>query len=308
MSVIGLEGKVAVVTGSGRGLGQAYAVALAAAGAAVVVNDIDDSAQETAKLITDAGGRAVAETVAIGPSEAARRLVDRAVSEFGRIDVMVTNAGVLRDRVLWKMTDDDFDLVIETHMKGTFTCLRAAAVRMREQGEGGRIIVVGSPAGQFGNFGQINYSAAKAGIVTMARTASMELARAHITVNAIVPTAWTQMTASIPAYEPLIPIVEAGQPLPFEVRHDHAIGMPQECAGLIVFLASDEAAGVTGQAIGIGGDKLTVYSHPSEAAVAYLDGGWDADSIEAEWESKLSASQQSSGVSLPPLNLTPTDG
>jgi NAD(P)-dependent dehydrogenase (short-subunit alcohol dehydrogenase family) len=189
-------------------------------------------------------------------------------------------------------------------MRGTFTCLRAAAVQMREQDEGGRIILVGSPAGQFGNFGQINYSSAKAGIVAMARTASLELARSRITVNTIVPTAWTQMTASIPIYAPLIPMVEAGEPLPYEVRHDHAIGMPEECAALVVFLASDQAAGITGQAIGIGGDKLTLYSHPAEAAVAFRDGGWDADSIANEWESNLVASVQPSGVQLPPLELS----
>jgi NAD(P)-dependent dehydrogenase (short-subunit alcohol dehydrogenase family) len=308
VSAISLEGKVAAVTGGGRGLGQAYALALAAAGAAVVVNDVDTSAEQTVTQITDAGGRAAAEIVAVGDSAAAQRIVARAASEFGRLDVMVTNAGVLRDRVLWKMTDDEFDLVIETHLRGTFTCLRAAAVQMREQGEGGRIIVVGSPAGQFGNFGQINYAPAKAGIVAMARTASMELARAGITVNAIVPTAWTQMTASIPVYEPLIATVEAGERFPYDVRHDHAIGLPEECAPLVVFLASDQAAGITGQAIGIGGDKLTLYSHPAEAAVAFRDGGWDADSIEAAWESTLSGSRQHSGVQLPPLKLSSTGG
>jgi len=308
MSAISLDGKVAVVTGSGRGLGQAYAVALAAAGSAVVVNDVDEgAAAETVAQIVAAGGRAVAEIAAVGSSAAAQQLVDRAVSEFGRLDVMVTNAGVLRDKVLWKMTDDDFDLVIETHLRGTFCCLRAAAVRMREQGDGGRIMVVGSPAGQYGNFGQINYSSAKAGIVTMARTASMELARAGITVNAIVPTAWTRMTATIPIYEPLVAKVEAGEPLPHEVRHDHAIGMPDECAPLIVFLASDQAAGITGQAIGIGGDKLTLYSHPAEAAVAYKEGGWDIAAIAVAWESRLAAFEQPSGVPMPELNLSSGD-
>src|SRR6201999_3428670 len=128
---------------------------------------------------------------------------------------------------------EDFDLVIATHLRGTFTCARAAAVRMREQGEGGRIIVVGSPAGQFGNFGQTNYAAAKAGIVAFARTWALELARSQITVNAIVPTAWTQMTATIPIYAPLVDRVDAGRPLPREVRREHAIGMPDDCAPLV---------------------------------------------------------------------------
>ena len=226
------------------------------------------------------------------------------MSEFGRLDIMVTNAGVLRDKVLWKMSDDDFDLVVRTHLRGTFTCARAAAVRMREQGDGGRIILVGSPAGQFGNFGQTNYAAAKAGIVAFARTWAMELARAGITVNAIVPTAWTQMTASIPVYEPLVERVEAGEDLPREVRRDHAIGMPEDCAPLVVFLASDAAAGITGQAIGIGGDKLTLYSHPAEAAVEFRDGGWSVTEIAESWPDSFAATEQPYGIRLPALDLS----
>jgi 3-oxoacyl-[acyl-carrier protein] reductase len=166
-----LDQKVAVVTGSGRGLGLAYARALAKAGAAIVVNDVDQAAAEAAvDSITAAGGRAVGVIAPVGPTSTADALVIRAVQEFGRLDVMVTNAGILRDKVLWKMTDDDFDAVIETHLRGTFTCARAAAAQMREQGSGGRLILVSSPAGQRGNFGQTNYAAAKAGIVAMART------------------------------------------------------------------------------------------------------------------------------------------
>ena len=304
MSDLRLDGRVAVVTGSGRGLGRAYALALADAGAAVVVNDVDaDGAGETAADIGDAGGRAVAQVAAVGDSASAEALAQAAVREFGRLDVMVTNAGVLRDKVLWKMSDEDFDLVVHTHLRGTFTCARAAAIQMREQGEGGSIIVVGSPAGQFGNFGQTNYAAAKAGIVAFARTWAMELGRSRITVNAIVPTAWTRMTASIPLYAPLSDRVAAGEPLPAAVRRDHAIGMPEECAPLVVFLASDAAREVTGQAIGIGGDKLTLYSHPAEEAVEYRDGGWSASAIAQAWNAKLESHRQSSGVQLPPLEL-----
>jgi NAD(P)-dependent dehydrogenase (short-subunit alcohol dehydrogenase family) len=293
-----LDGKVAIVTGSGRGLGRAYAVALAEAGASVVVNDVDgDAARAVAEEV---GG--VAEVCAVGDTAAADALVARAVSEFGRLDVMVTNAGVLRDKVLWKLSDDDFDLVVKTHLRGTFTCARAAALRMREQGEGGRIVVVGSPAGQYGNFGQTNYAAAKAGVVAFARTWAMELARSRITVNAIVPTAWTQMTASIPAYAPLVERVDAGEPLPREVRSEHAIGMPEECAPLVVFLASDAAAGITGQAIGIGGDRLSLYSHPAEVAFELRDGGWTAEEIAAAWDGSFS--QQPYGVRLPALDLS----
>jgi len=304
VSPISLHDRVAVVTGAGRGLGRAYAEALADAGAAVVVNDLDgDAVAETVAAIDETGARAVGVTAPVGPAETAQRLVEIAVESFGRLDVMVTNAGILRDKVLWKMSDEDFDLVIETHLRGTFTCARAAAVRMREQGEGGRIIVIGSPAGQYGNFGQTNYAAAKAGIVAFARTWSMELARAQITVNAVVPTAWTQMTATIPVYAPLVERVERGEGLPAEVRREHAVGMPEDCAGLVVFLASERAAGVTGQAIGIGGDRLTLYSHPTELRFELRDGGWSADAIAEEWETTLSADAQPSGLHLPALDL-----
>lgn len=295
-----LTGKVAVVTGSGRGLGLAYATALAGAGACVVVNDLDEAvAEQAVKSINESGGKAVAEAVAVGTTEAAERLVGRAVSEFGRLDIVVTNAGILRDKVLWKMTDEDFDAVITTHLKGTFTLARAAAVRMREQGEGGSLILVGSPAGQRGNFGQTNYAAAKAGIAAFVRTWSMELGRAGITVNAIVPVAATAMTETIPAFAPYIEANRNGEP--DFLRKGEGFGTADDCAALVPFLASAAARDVTSQYIGIGGDKLALWSHPQETKVAYADGGWTPQTIAATWHSSVGSEPQSVGIPAPKI-------
>lgn len=296
-----LSGKVAVVTGSGRGLGLAYAQRLAAHGAQVVVNDVDPEVADAAVTsITEAGGAAVAQVVPVGTSEAAQALVDRAVSAFGRLDVLVNNAGILRDAALWKMTDEQFDAVIMTHLRGTFTCTRAAVVRLREQGAGGRIICVGSPTGQVGTFGQTNYAAAKAGIVGMVRTWALELARAQITVNAIVPVAATAMTETVPFLKPYVEALHNGDPLPPFARQELGFGVPADAAGLVAFLASDAAAGISGQAIAIGGDRLALWSHPAEIAVEFADGtGWSADAIADVWPDKFAPSQQTVGQQIP---------
>lgn len=300
---IDLSGKVAVVTGSGRGLGLAHARALAAAGAAVVVNDVDaDAAAEAVAGIEADGGRAAAVVAPVGPTETADELVATAVERFGGLDVLVTNAGVLRDRVLWKTSDEDFDLVVQTHLRGTFTTARAAAVHMREAGRGGRIVVVGSPAGQHGNFGQTTYAAVKAGVVAMARTWSLELARAGVTVNAIVPTAITAMTATIPVYAEVAEAFGRGEPLPPTVRRDHALGGPEDVSPVVVWLASEAAAEVTGQVIGVGGDKLSLWSVPQEVEVAYADGGWTAEQVAAAWPDRFAPHRQPSGIVLPPLD------
>jgi NAD(P)-dependent dehydrogenase (short-subunit alcohol dehydrogenase family) len=300
-TVTALGGKVAVVTGSGRGLGLAYARALAAAGASVVVNDVDAGAAAAAVAeIEAAGGRAVAVVAAVGSTEAAEALVARAVEAFGRLDVMVTNAGVLRDKVLWKMSDEDFDTVVQVHLRGTFTCVRAAVDRMREQGEGGRVIVAGSPAGQRGNFGQTNYAAAKAGVAAMVRTWAMELAKAGITANAVIPVAATAMTRTIPAFAPHVDALEQhGTPLPDSLRKGEGFGTPEDVAPLVVYLASDASAGVTGQCVGIGGDKLALWSHPRETSVAYADGGWSADAIAAAWPTTVGRTPETYGIPVP---------
>lgn len=300
-----LDGKVAVVTGSGRGIGRSYAKALAAHGAAVVINDVDaDVAESVVKEITDAGGRAVAEVVGVGPTEAAERLVGRAVEAFGRIDVMCTNAGILRDKMVWRLEDVDFDAVIETHLRGTFTCARAAIVQMRKQNDesgeggrkGGRIVAVSSVAGQYGNFGQTAYAAAKAGIAAMVRTWALELEKFEITANAIVPNALTRMVATIPGMAEVVEAAERGEPVPAQFRMGMGMGTPDDVAPILVFLASDEAAKVTGQAIGLGGDKLSLFAHPHERSVAYKEGGWTAESIGELFGSSVGQDLEAYGI------------
>ena len=296
-----LDGKVAIVTGSGRGLGLAYAQELAQQGASVVVNDVDaQTAADAVKSITDAGGRAVAVVAPVGPTATAQQLVRTAVESFGRLDILVTNAGVLRDTVLWKMSDDDFDTVINVHLRGTFTCVRAAATWMRENEVPGRIIAIGSPTGQRGNFGQTNYAAAKAGIVGMVRTWALELKRAGITANAVIPVAATAMTATVPYFAAAVEAEAAGEPMPPFFRHDLGFGTSDDVAGLIAYLASDAAAGVTGQAIGIGGDRLQLWSHPEPVATAYHEGGWSYDDLAAGFGDAV-GDLQTVGEKFPPL-------
>jgi len=282
-------------------LGFAYARALAAAGASVVINDVDgDSAQDAAKAIESDGGVVAVNVGPVGSSETADALVQTALDDFGRLDAMITNAGVIRDRVVWKMTDDDFDQVVSVHLRGTFTCARSAAVHFRDAGHGGRIILVGSPAGQYGNFGQSNYAACKAGITAMTRTWAMELGRSGVTVNCIIPTAATEMTKTIPAFAPYIEAWEVdGTPLPEWLRRDHALGSVDDVAPLVVFLVSDESSEITGQTIGLGGERLAIWSYPDEVATVFRDGGWDADGIASEFADHLGALTQSYGIAMP---------
>lgn len=297
-----LANKVAIVTGSGQGLGLAYAEELARQGAAVVINDVNaEVAQAAVAHIESLGGKAVAVVAPVGPSETAKLLVATAVEKFGRLDILVTNAGVLRDTVLWKMSDEDFDLVINVHLRGTFNCVREAATYMRENEVAGRIICIGSPTGQRGNFGQTNYSAAKAGIVGMVRTWALELKKAGITANAVIPVAATAMTATVPYFAAAIEADAAGEPMPSFFRHDLGFGTASDVAGLVSYLATDDAAGVTGQAIGIGGDRIQVWSHPEAVVTEYHDGGWTAESIKSDFADELAAKLQSVGEKFPAL-------
>jgi NAD(P)-dependent dehydrogenase (short-subunit alcohol dehydrogenase family) len=299
---MGLSGKVAIVTGSGRGLGLAYARELARQGAAVVINDVDpDVAAEAVRTIQSDGGRATAVVAPVGSSEVARRLVGAAVEEFGRLDVLVTNAGILRDKSLLKMTDDDFDAVINVHLRGTFTCAREAFGYFKENTIPGRIITIGSPTGQRGNFGQTNYAAAKAGIVGMVRTWALEMKKAGVTVNAVIPVAATAMTKTVPYFQKAVEADERGEAMPGFFRHDLGFGTADDVAGLVAFLASDAAAGVTGQAIGAGGDRLQLWTHPEAAATEYRTGGWGYQDLVENFDALFGGKLQSVGEDFLPL-------
>lgn len=275
-----LSPKVAVVTGAGGGLGRAYVKALAGANVRVVVNDMDaTSAHRTVEEIEESGGQAVAAVAEVGDAAAADSLVARAVEEWGRLDLMVTNAGALRDRTLTKMHDDDFDSVVQSHLRGTFTCGRAAVRRFRDQGTGGRVVLVTSPAAFFGNFGRTAYAAAKGGIVSMARVWALECAKHRITVNAIVPMALTAMAATIPGMAPLVELAESGEPIPATHRRT-GLGTVDDVAPLITYLASDASAEITGQVIGLGGDRLSLWAQPREVVSANAEGGWTAEALE----------------------------
>lgn len=297
-----LAGKAAIVTGSGRGLGLAYAQELAKQGAAVVINDVDQQvADEAVASITAAGGRAVAVVAPVGSTETAKQLVAAAVDNFGRLDILVTNAGVLRDKSLLKMTDEDFDLVINVHLRGTFTCVREAYAYFKENGIAGRIITIGSPTGQRGNFGQTNYAAAKAGIVGMVRTWALEMKKAGVTANAVIPVAATAMTKTVPFFQKAVEADERGEAMPDFFRKELGFGTADDVAGLVAYLASDAAAKVTGQAIGVGGDRLQLWSHPEAVATEYRDGGWTYEALGERFDDLFGQQLQTVGEEFPAL-------
>ncbi|MEV7649483.1 SDR family NAD(P)-dependent oxidoreductase [Arthrobacter sp. NPDC089319] len=297
-----LAGKVAIVTGSGRGLGLAYAQELARQGAAVVINDVDAQvAEQAVASITAAGGKATAVVAPVGSTETAKQLVSTAVETFGGLDILVTNAGVLRDKSLLKMTDEDFDLVINVHLRGTFTCVREAYAYFKENGVAGRIITIGSPTGQRGNFGQTNYAAAKAGIVGMVRTWALEMKKAGVTANAIIPVAATAMTKTVPFFQKAVEADERGEAMPDFFRKDLGFGTADDVAGLVAYLASDAAAKVTGQAIGVGGDRLQLWSHPEAVVTEFLDGGWSYEALNERFEDLFGSRLQSVGEEFPEL-------
>lgn len=248
-----MDGKVVIVTGAGAGIGRAHALAFAKEGAKVVVNDLggdrhgggkgSDAADRVVAEIKAAGGEAVANHESVATREGADSILWSALSKFGKVDVLVNNAGVLRDRSFLNMTDADWELVYNVHLKGTYLCTQAVARQLKIQGKGGRIINTTSLSGLLGNFGQANYSAAKAGIYGFTRTCAIEFAKMGVTVNAIAPVAITRMTEDLPLAQG-VSTDELG---------------PQYIAPVAVFLASDLAADLTGQIVGVQGPKVFVY-------------------------------------------------
>jgi len=239
-----LENKVAVITGSGRGIGRAIALRFAEEGAKVVVNDIDrDVAEEVVNEIKQRGGEAVVAVGSVANREEAQNIIKAAVENFGRIDILVNNAGIIRDALLLKMTEEQWDEVINCHLKGTFNCTQAAANYMKEQ-KSGKIINITSWAGLYGNIGQANYCAAKAGIIGLTKSNAKELARYNINVNAIAPAAMTRMVESIP---------EQIRNQMLQMIPLRRFAEPEEMGPAVVFLASDAANYITGQVLCVDG-------------------------------------------------------
>jgi NAD(P)-dependent dehydrogenase (short-subunit alcohol dehydrogenase family) len=286
-----LDDRVAIVTGAGRGIGREFALELARNGAMVVVNDLgvglagddmaDDPASAVCAEIEAFGGRAVPSHDSVSDFEAASRIIETATETFGRLDILVNNAGIVRDRTLAKMTEDDFDAVIATHLKGAFNCARHAVPVMKEAGYG-RIINVTSSAGLRGNFGQTNYGAAKAGIMGMTFVWALELARAGITVNGLAPAGATRMTAAL-----------AGDGAPPPTLD------PAGNAPLVAFLASERAGHVNGQIFGRTDFSYTLFQHPKQIAWMHRDGGWTADAVADEFDGMLGQHLQTVGMVMP---------
>ncbi|MFI1100907.1 SDR family oxidoreductase [Streptomyces melanogenes] len=266
-----LAGKVVAVTGAGRGIGRAVALAAAAQGAKVVVNDygvsIDGAspsseiADTVVKEIEAAGGEAVAVADDISTMAGGQRIVDTALTRWGRVDGVVCVAGILRERMLFNMTEEEWDPVVATHLKGTFTVFRAASAVMRKQGTG---TLIGFTSGNHqGSVAQANYSAAKGGVISLVRSAALGLHKYGVTANAVAPVARTRMSANVP----------------LELKE---IGEPEDVAAFVVYLLSERAraAGITGQVYTVAGPKIAVWAQPRELRAGYVaEGTWTPERI-----------------------------
>jgi NAD(P)-dependent dehydrogenase (short-subunit alcohol dehydrogenase family) len=287
-----LEGRAAVVTGAGRGIGRAIALELAKEGAKVVVNDLgtgrtgegaDTSpAEEVVAEIKKAGGVAVANGDSVADFVAAGRMIQSCVDNFGRIDILVNVAGILRDRMVHKMSEEEWDAVIGVHLKGTFNTIRHAAALMRAQ-KSGRIINFASESWLGIIAGQPNYAAAKGGIISLTREVAGELRNKNVTVNAIVPTAATRMNMNDDVIANMKKMLEAGMITQEGFDEFMDLPGPEYLAPVIVYLATDEAAGITGKVIACGGGRVALYSDPVEIRALYKDykkeGPWTIDDL-----------------------------
>jgi NAD(P)-dependent dehydrogenase (short-subunit alcohol dehydrogenase family) len=273
-----LDGKVVIVTGAGAGIGRAHARLFAREGAKVVVNDVGGArdgtgldatpANQVVEEIRAAGGTAVANHDTVATAEGATALVKNAVDAFGRVDVLVNNAGILRDKSFLKMDEAMWDAVVAVHMKGTFLCSQVFAKQVVAQGGGGRVVNTTSVSGMLGNFGQANYSAAKAGIYGLTRTMSIELQKHRITVNAIAPIAKTRMTEDLPMFQGVDTLT------------------PEHIAPAALFLASDLCADRTGHVLAVAGARIYAFK-VVETAGRFKEGDhgvWTAQEIADSWD------------------------
>lgn len=285
-----LRGKVAVVTGAGRGIGRGVALELADQGAKVVVNDYgvsldgqtptSDPANAVVAEIREAGGEAVGNANSVAEWDSAKAIIDQALSAFGRLDIVVTCAGFLRDRMVFNMNEEEWDAVIGVHLKGTFNCIRHAAPILREQ-RAGRLITFSSGAGMFGNPGQANYGAAKAGISGLTKVVARDLGRYGVTANSICPVAATRMTmteATLKARE-----IRKQQGI---VREESALRelenlKPEDVGPMVAFLASDFAANVNGQIFLCAGTSYSLLALPRAEKTIYKEGRWTLDELDA---------------------------
>ncbi len=275
-----MSGKVALVTGAGRGIGRAIARLLATEGAALVVNDLGGTAKgegadhtpalEVVKEIEDAGGRAVANFDSVADFDAAAAMVEQAVTTFGRIDAVVNNAGILRDVIFHKMSEEDWDSVISVHLKGSFNVSRAAAARFREQGSGAFVHMT-STTGLIGNLGQANYAAAKLGIVGLSKSIALDMVRFNVRSNCISPFAWSRLIGTIPIRD------EAQAE---RVERTKRV-TPDKVAPLAVYLAGDRAAedGVTGQVFAVRANEIFVMGQSRPLRSVQRSNGWTPDLV-----------------------------
>jgi len=294
-----LKGKVAVITGAGRGIGRGIALLMAQEGAAVVVNDlggeIDGSGRSTSAAdavvgeIKAGGGQAVANYDSVADFAAAENIVQTAVKSFGKIDILVNNAGILRDRMLFNLSEADWDAVIAVHLKGAFNCTRHATRRMREQRTPGRVISMSSTSGLYGNSGQANYGAAKDGIAGLTRVASRDVGKYGITINAIAPAAATRMTATVSQAAR-----EARKQRGVASMGAEARSMlprpqldPDDVAPFATYLATDAAANINGQIFVVMGGIISLLNYPAPVRTITAAERWTAEEIAALFPSTL---------------------